>query len=116
LNWNQTGNKVRQDPVVPQLGLVKASAPVDPGTFNQATASCPSGYVVTGGGIDISGSDPGGANSGLVERYSGPVFQETGWTVGETKYHSQRATLTFTVVAICVLGSTTGVGKVQRSR
>jgi hypothetical protein len=90
----------------PTTTLAKETTPIDPGTFNQSTVSCPNGMVVTGGGIDISGSDPGNTDSALIERYSGPVYGGTGWTLGET--NTGDIQLSFTVVAICISGTTTG--------
>lgn len=89
--------------VDPVTTLVSSTTPVDGGTFNQATVSCPAGMVVTGGGVDIAGTDPGGAGSALKERYSGPVFSGTGWTLGMDNTGTVQRS--FTVIAICVTGT-----------
>lgn len=79
------------------------TATVDPGELNQATAACPDDFVVTGGGIDIEGTDPGGRNVQLVERYSGPVSDGRAWTLGMT--NTGTTTTDFTVIALCVPGT-----------
>lgn len=86
--------------------LAYETAPVSGDSFNQATASCPNGMVVTGGGVDIGGTDPGNAGVDLTERYSGPSLGGTSWTLGMDNHSSSEKS--FTVVAICVAGTTSG--------
>jgi hypothetical protein len=51
LNWNQTGPQGPASSNSFSSTIVTVSVPVDPGTFNQATASCPPGHVVTVEGL-----------------------------------------------------------------
>lgn len=84
--------------------LASEMVSVSGGTFNRATASCPSGMVVTGGGVDIGGTDPGNTGSDLTERYSGPSLGGTAWTLGMDNHSTTQRS--FTVIAICVTGTT----------
>lgn len=75
------------------------SSPVQTGTIYDYTpvATCPEGYVVTGGGVN-----PGVAfNPQLIN--SGPSSDHLSW-VGHVR--TANGTQTWTVAAICALGTT----------
>jgi hypothetical protein len=108
ISWNQAGPQGQpgtQGPSGPVTATTVESAAVQiaPSSFNQVTATCPTGTLAVAGNYYVNQNGDAGSFPDLSQKFSGPTIGDTSWTVGVSNAGSNPQAVKLHV--LCVTGS-----------